>query len=63
MSTYTLEEILVEWKVGKLTAEQAFGQILQFLLTIERQVAELDQLVGLLLPQEQDRRYNIAAQM
>jgi hypothetical protein len=43
MGTYGLEGVLSAWKVGKLTTEQAVGQILQLLDEIEKRLAKLEQ--------------------
>jgi hypothetical protein len=42
MSTYPVPDLLHRWAVGHLTAEQAIGHLLQHLLTLTHQVAELE---------------------
>ena len=42
MGTYGLEGVLSAWKIGKLTTEQAVGQILQLLLEFDGRLAELE---------------------
>jgi hypothetical protein len=46
MGTYGLEGVLLAWKTGKLTTEQAVGQILQLLQELERRVTKLEQLIS-----------------
>lgn len=46
MGTYGLEGVLSAWKVGKLTTEQAVGQILQLLLELDGRLAELERRVN-----------------
>ncbi len=42
MGTCGLEGVLTMWKAGKLTNEQAIGQMLQLLEIIERRLGELE---------------------
>lgn len=42
MGTYGLQEIIRRWECGKLTTEQAIGQILLLLLELERRMRELE---------------------
>ena len=42
MGTYGLQEVIRRWERGKLTTEQAIGQILLLLLELERRVRELE---------------------
>ena len=42
MGTYGLEGVLLAWKQGALTSEQAVGQILQLIQELEKRVAELE---------------------
>ena len=46
MGTYGLEGVLSAWKIGKLTTEQAVGQILQLLLEFDARLAELERQVN-----------------
>ena len=46
MGTYGLEGVLTAWKTGKLTTEQAVGQMLQLLQEIEQRLAKLEQLAN-----------------
>ncbi len=43
MGTYGLQEIIRRWERGRLTTEQAIGQILLPLLALERRIQELEQ--------------------
>ena len=43
MGTYGLQEVIRRWERGKLTTEQAIGQILLLLQELERRVRELEQ--------------------
>jgi hypothetical protein len=53
MGTYNLDEIMKRWHKGELTAEQAIGQILQMLQTLNQRVGNLEKrLEG----QRQDKR-------
>jgi ribosomal protein L16/L10AE len=45
MGTYGLEGVLLAWKQGSLTSEQAVGQILQLIQQLEKRVAELERRV------------------
>ena len=42
MGTYPLETIIREWKNGKLTTEQAVGQVLLLIQEMQKRVAELE---------------------
>jgi hypothetical protein len=42
MGTYGLEGVMVRWKAGKLTDEQAIGQMLQLLEIMEQRLNELE---------------------
>jgi hypothetical protein len=42
MGTYGLKGVMTMWKAGKLTNEQAIGQILQLLEIIEMRLNELE---------------------
>jgi len=42
MSSYGLVEITQRWGVGRLTTEQAIGQLLQIVAALEERVAELE---------------------
>jgi len=43
MGTYGLQEVICRWEQGKLTTEQAIGQILLLLSELEQRVRELEQ--------------------
>ncbi|HLB45917.1 MAG TPA: hypothetical protein VJL59_02720 [Anaerolineales bacterium] len=45
MGTYGLDSVLTAWKQGKITAEQAVGQILQLLKELDDRLTELEALV------------------
>jgi exonuclease VII small subunit len=42
MGTYELQEVISRWERGRLTTEQAVGQILLWLQELERRVRELE---------------------
>ena len=42
MSAYELETVINKWDVGKLTTEQAIGQILQLILERDKRLQELE---------------------
>ncbi len=42
MGTYGLEGVMIRWKAGKLSNEQAIGQILQLLKIMEQRLNELE---------------------
>ena len=42
MGTYGLKGVMVRWKAGKLTSEQAIGQMLQLLEIMEQRLGELE---------------------
>ena len=44
--TYGLEGVLRRWEVGKLTTEQAIGQLLLLLRQLDERVQELENRVG-----------------
>ena len=42
MSTYPVDDLLHRWKLGELSAEQAIGHLLQHLLALTQQLADLE---------------------
>jgi hypothetical protein len=42
MGTYSLEHVILEWKKGKLTVEQAVGQILLMVQELRKQLAQIE---------------------
>ncbi|MCP4427000.1 MAG: hypothetical protein GY803_21120 [Chloroflexi bacterium] len=42
MGTYSLDEIMKRWQMGKITAEQAIGQILQLIQNLSQRVGQLE---------------------
>jgi len=42
MSAYGLNEVILRWKVGKLTVEQAIGQILLLIQERDERLQELE---------------------
>jgi hypothetical protein len=44
MGTYGLDGVLLAWKSGSITTEQAVGQILQLLKGLEERLVELERL-------------------
>ena len=42
MGTYGLQGVMTLWKAGKLSNEQAIGQMLQLLEIMERRLGELE---------------------
>jgi hypothetical protein len=42
VSNYTLDEIIKRWGKGKLTTEQAIGQILLLLQSLSQRVGQLE---------------------
>ena len=42
VGTYPLETIIREWKNGKLTSEQAIGQVLLLIQGLQKRLAELE---------------------
>jgi len=42
MSAYGLDEVILKWKVGKLTVEQAIGQILLLIQERDERLQELE---------------------
>jgi len=45
MGTYGFEGVMSAWKTGKLTSEQAVGQILQLLQELERRVQAVETIL------------------
>ena len=43
MGTNTPDKILADWKLEKITTEQAIGQMLQNIIRLEREIHELNQ--------------------
>lgn len=62
MGTYGLDGVLTAWKIGKLTTEQAVGQMLQLLQEIDQRLAKLEQLANPPRPPTTHRRRKPAAQ-
>ncbi len=62
MGTYGMEGVLTAWKTGKLTTEQAVGQILQLLQLLERRIAELERKFGPPAAPPKSRRRKITGQ-
>ncbi len=46
MGTYGLDGVLAAWKTGKLTTEQAVGQILLLLEELERRVTKVEETIN-----------------
>ena len=46
MGTYGLEGVILAWKSGTLTTEQAVGQILLLLQELEKRIGELERLTA-----------------
>ena len=44
MGTYGLDGVILAWKSGAITTEQAVGQILQLLKGLEERLVELERL-------------------
>ena len=44
MGTYGLEGVMLAWRQGALTTEQAVGQILQLMQQLEERVRELERV-------------------
>lgn len=44
MGTYGLEGVMLAWRQGALTPEQAVGQILQLMQQLEERVRELERV-------------------
>ncbi len=42
MGTYGLKGVMIRWKAGKLTSEQAIGQMLQLMEIMEQRLGELE---------------------
>ncbi len=42
MGTYGLQGVIKAWELGKITTEQAIGQILLLLLELNQRVGELE---------------------
>lgn len=62
MGTYGLDGVLIAWKTGKLTTEQAVGQMLQLLQEIEQRVAKLEQVANPPRPPAPPRRRRHASE-
>lgn len=45
MGTYGLDGVILAWKSGSITTEQAVGQILQLLKGLEERLVELERSV------------------
>ena len=43
MGTKTPEKVLADWKIEKITPEQAIGYILQNIIRLEKEIHELNQ--------------------
>ena len=56
MGTYGLDGVLIAWKQGALSTEQAVGQILQLLQQMEERLRELERLVNPPRPVVKPRR-------
>jgi len=54
MGTKTPNELLADWKLDKMTTEQAIGHILQNLLILEKHHHELDNAIYELIKQRTD---------
>jgi hypothetical protein len=48
MSAYKLDDVIRLWRVGKLTTEQAIGQILQLIQERDKRLQELEGRVSAL---------------
>ncbi len=48
MSAYELDEVIRLWRVGKLSTEQAIGQILLLIRERDKRLQELEDRVSLL---------------
>ena len=46
MGTYSVEEAIELWRVGKLTADQAIGQLLQFVRDDRKRMNEIERRVA-----------------
>jgi hypothetical protein len=62
MGTYGLDGVLAAWKTGKLTTEQAVGQILQLLQELEERLAKVETVIAPPRPPTPHRRRRHAAQ-
>ena len=56
MGTYGLDGVLTAWKAGKLTTEQAVGQILQLLEELEQRVTKVEMVINPPRPPTRHRR-------
>ena len=56
MGTYGLDGVLTAWKAGKLTTEQAVGQILQLLEELEQRVTKVETVINPPRPPTRHRR-------
>ncbi len=54
MSAYELETVINMWDVGKLTVEQAIGQILQLIAERDKRLQELEDRVHTLRQAQTD---------
>lgn len=43
MGMYTLEEVITRWRRGKLTSEQAIGQLLQIVSELNQRMGQVEQ--------------------
>jgi hypothetical protein len=62
MGTYGLDGVLTAWKTGKLTTEQAVGQILQLLEELEQRVTKVETVINPPRPPTPHRRRRHAEQ-
>jgi hypothetical protein len=56
MGTYGLDGVLTAWKAGKLTTEQAVGQILQLLQELEERLGKMETVINPPRPPTRHRR-------
>ncbi len=56
MGTYGLDGVLTAWKTGKLTTDQAVGQILQLLQELEERVTKVEVVINPPRPPTRHRR-------
>ena len=62
MGTYGLDAVLTAWKTGKLTTEQAVGQILQLLQELEERLVKVETVINPPRPLTRHRRRRRAEQ-
>ena len=62
MGTYGLDGVLTAWKTGKLTTEQAVGQILQLLEELEERLVKVETVINPPRPPTPHRRRRHTAQ-